>query len=207
MIVQRSLGLLDDQLDCESRAKPLTAAFYSRQLFSSNTRQKIVAGLTHGLYAVTDGLHAQYFNHYNSVESVASPNVWPITIDTRFGVAAVTYTSGSGSEERDCMGDTTTTMLACRCTKNAGLPSMRIQHALVLKGVGTASATAYASDTSYTSPTANASADLGAAMASLFQTVFDVVFQQRSTADYMTCSMAQISVQSVRWPATRFTSR
>ena len=207
IIVQRSLGLLDDQLDCESRAKPLTAAFYSRQLFSSNTRQKIVAGLTHGLYAVTDGLHAQYFNHYDSVESVASPNVWPIEIDTRFGVAAVTYRAGSGSEERDSMGDTTTTMLGCRCTDNAGLQPMRIQCALALKGVGTASATAYASDTSYASPTANASADSGAAMASSFQTVFDVVFQQRSTADYMTCSMAQISVQSVRWPATRFTGR
>jgi hypothetical protein len=81
IIAQRSLGLLDDQLDCESRAKSLTPAFYSRQLFSSNTRQKIVVGLTDGLYAVTDGLHAQYFNHYNSVDSVASPNVWPIEIE------------------------------------------------------------------------------------------------------------------------------
>jgi hypothetical protein len=42
---------------------------------------------------------------------------------------------------------------------------------------------------------------------SAFDTVFDVVFQQRSTADYMTCAMAQISVQSVRWPATRFSGR
>ena len=140
---------------------------------------------------VTDGLHAQYFNHYNSVESVASPNVLPIEIDTCFGVAAVTYRAGSGSEERDGMGDTTTTMLGCRCTDNAGLQPIRIQCALVLKDVGTALATADASDTSYASPTANASADSGAAMASLFQTVFDVVFQQRSTADYMTCSMAQ----------------
>ena len=207
IIAQRSLGLLDDQLDCESTAKSLTPAFYSRQLFSSNTRQKIVVGLTDGLYAVTDGLHAQYFNHYDSVESVASPNVWPIEIDTRFGVAAVTYRAGSGSEERDGMVDTTTTMLGCRCTDNEGLPPMRIQCALALKGVGTASAIAYASDTSYASPTAKTSADSGAAMASSFQTVFDVVFQQRSTAAYITCSMAKISVQSVRWPATLFTGR
>ena len=148
---------MDNQLDCESRAKSLTPAFYSRQLFFCKTRQKIVVGLTDGLYAVTDGLHAQYFNHYDSVESVASPNVWPIEIDTRFGVAAVTYRAASGSEERNCMGHTTTTMLGCGCTDNAGLPPMRIQCALALKGVGTASATAYASDTSYASPTANAS--------------------------------------------------
>jgi hypothetical protein len=208
IIAQRSLGMLDDQLDCESRAKSLTPAFYSKQLFSSSARQKIVVRLTDGLYAVTDGVHAQYFNHYDSVESVASPNVWPIEIDTRFGVAAVTYRAGSGSEERDCMGDTTTTMLGCRCTDNSGLPPMRIQCALALKGIGTASASAYASDASYTSSSkANTTASMGSTMASAFQTVFDVVFQQRSTTDHMTCSMAQISVQSVRWPATRFTGR
>ena len=78
-------------------------------------------GLADGLYADTDGVHAQYFNHYYSVESVASPNVWPIEIDTCFGVAAVTYTAWSGSEARDGMGDTTRTMLGCRCTDNAGL--------------------------------------------------------------------------------------
>ena len=98
-------------------------------------------------------------------------------------------------------------MLGCRCTDNVGLPPMRIQCALALKGVGTASATAHASDTSYASPTANGSADSGAVMASSFQTVFNTVFQQRSTADYMACNMAQISVQSVHWPATRFTGR
>ena len=186
---------MDDQLDCESRSKSLTPAFYSKQLFSNSARQKIVVGQTDGLYAVTDGVHAQYFNHYNSVESVASPNVWPIEIDTRFGVAAVTYRGCSGSEERDGMGDTTTRMLGCRCTDNAGLPPMRIECALALKGVGTASATEYASDASYASSAANTTA-------SAFQSDFDVVFQQRSTAEYMTCSMAQISVQSVRWPAT-----
>ena len=37
-------------------------------------------------------------------------------------------------------------------------------------------------------------------------TSFDVVFQQRTTANYLTCKMTQISVQSVRWPASRFVS-
>jgi hypothetical protein len=116
IIAQRSLGLLNDQLDCVSRAKSLTPAFYSRQLFGSedSNRRKIVVGLTEGLYAVTDGVHAQYFNHYDSVESITSPYVWPIEIDTRFGVAAVTYRAGSGSEDRDSMGETTTTMMGCR---------------------------------------------------------------------------------------------
>ena len=71
-------------------AKSLAPAIYSRQLISSNTRPKIVVGLTYWLYAVTDSLHAQYFKHFDSVELVASSNVWPIKIDTRFRVAAVT---------------------------------------------------------------------------------------------------------------------
>ncbi len=84
IIAQRSLGLLDDQLNCKSRAKSLAPEFYAKQLFSSSARQKIVVWLTDGLYAVTDGVHALYVNHYNSMESMASPNVWPMEIDTRF---------------------------------------------------------------------------------------------------------------------------
>ena len=36
-------------------------------------------------------------------------------------------------------------------------------------------------------------------------TTFEVVFNQRSTALYLSCQEAEISVQSVRWPVTRFT--
>jgi hypothetical protein len=35
---------------------------------------------------------------------------------------------------------------------------------------------------------------------------FNVVFQHGTTANYMACHEAEISVQSVRWPATRFTT-
>jgi hypothetical protein len=70
---------------------------------------------------------------------------------------------------------------------------MRIQCALALKSSGTAASVKGESNSS--------------SRLSVFDTVFDVVFQQRSTADYMTCAMAQISVQSVRWPATRFSGR
>jgi hypothetical protein len=196
IIALRSLSISDDQTDCESKAKSLTPAFYSRQLFDgadgSANREKIVVGLTDGLYAVTDGVHAQYFNHYDSVETVASPYVWPIEIDTRYGVAAVTYRAGS--EERDGMGDTTTTMLGCQCTDNGGLPPIKIKCALALK----TAATVVASSGAASDPPPTYAAE---------NNVFDVIFQQRSTANYMTCRMTQISVQSVRWPATRFSGR
>ncbi len=89
IIAQRFLGLLSPEaaeaLDCEATAKSLVPAAYSRQLFTdgqnvTTNRPKVVVGLTPGLYAVTDGRHAQYFNHYDSVETMASPNVWPIEV-------------------------------------------------------------------------------------------------------------------------------
>jgi hypothetical protein len=212
IIVQRALKLLSPQqaieLDCDSTAKSLTPAFYSKVLFDATTtnRNKIVVGLTEGLYAVTDGKHAQYFNHYDSVESMASPNAWPIEVDTRFGVAAVTYGAGSGAEDRDGVGQDTTTMMGCRCTNNKGLPPIRIQCALALKRAGDMSAAAFnaASKSSTASGSEN---NAPAFFLSAPDTTFDVVFQQRSTANYMTCAMTQISVQSVRWPATRFSGR
>ncbi len=213
IIVQRALGLLSPEqaieLDCVATAKSLTPAFYSKALFDGGSgaanRHKIVVGLTEGLYAVTDGKHAQYFNHYDSVETMASPNVWPIEIDTRFGVAAVTYGAGSGAEDRDGVGQDTTTMMGCKCTDNNGLPPIRIQCALALKSAAAMSAAAFnmASKSSSTSSDNNASTFFLSAP----DTTFDVVFQQRSTANYMTCAMTQISVQSVRWPATRFSGR
>lgn len=205
IIAERFLGLLSEKdlqaLDCDAVAKSLVPAAYSRALFDdSSNRNKIVVGMTDGLYAVTDGRHAQYFNHYDSVESMASPNIWPFDVDTRFGVAAVTYRGGSGSEDRDGLGDTSTTMMGCACYDNQGLPPIKIRCALALKGVGAMSA---AETSSYSEPN-----NLSSAATTLItppDTTFEVVFQQRSTANYLTCAMTQISVQSVRWPATRFT--
>jgi hypothetical protein len=133
IIAQRTLGLLGKgQADCTSSAKSLTPAFYSRQLFGTEgaNRRKVVVGLTEGLFAVTDGVHAQYFNHYDSVESIASPYVWPIEIDTSFGVAAVTYRAGTGSEDRDSMGESTTTMLGCRFVSSSSALSFAF-HSLI----------------------------------------------------------------------------
>lgn len=174
IIIEKSFGF-DSDAECEVQAQLLSPAAYSRDVFGTN--RTIVVGLTSGLYAVTDGLHVQYFNHYDGVDSIVTPNAWPIPIDVRFGVAAVTFST----EQRDgSTGDTTTTMMGCRCLDNNGMPPMQIQCALALK-----------------EPLFSNSQSA---------TVFDVVFQQRSTADHMMCSMAQISVQSVRWPASRFVS-
>jgi hypothetical protein len=67
------------------------------------------------------------------------------------------------------------------CNDNNGLPPMEITCAMVLLGAE-----------SYSN-------------ASLADLTFNVVFQHGSTANYMACHEAEISVQSVRWPATRFT--
>lgn len=108
IIVVKTFGI-DPGVECESQAALLTPAAYSRDVFGTN--RTTVVGLTPGLYAVTDGLHAQYFNHYDGVNSIVSPNIWPIPIDVRFGVAAVTF----ATEQRDeSTGDTSTTMMGCR---------------------------------------------------------------------------------------------
>ena len=175
IIVAKTLGL-DAGAECDAQAQLLSPAAYSRDVFGTN--RTIVVGLTPGLYAVTDGLHIQYFNHYDGVDSTVVPNAWPIPIDVRYGVAAVTYVT----EQRDgSTGDTSTSMLGCRCLDNNGMPPMRIECALALKE---AVFSGYEKQIN----------------------TFEVVFQQRSTADYMTCSMAQISIQTVRWPASRFVS-
>lgn len=179
IIVQEFIGI-DTGTDCEAQALALSPANYSRALFGTNETR--VVGLTEGLYAVTDGYHAQYFNHYNSVETIIVPNAWPEPIDVSMGVAAVTYWDDHGAE-RDSLGFSSTTMLGCRCMDNAGAPPMRIRCVLALM-----EEQAYGDSISVEDDLA-----------------FDVVFHQRSTANYMTCKTSEISVQSVRWPSTRFT--
>ena len=110
-------------------------------------------------------------------------------MDTRYGVAAVTYRAGSGSEDRDGLGDTTTTMLGCRCTDDNGMPPIRIQCAFALKSAAAmAAAAATAANRGSADP---ASANYTSLIAPPDLT-FDVVFQQRSTANYMTCAMTQV---------------
>jgi hypothetical protein len=85
--------------------------------------------------------------------------------------------------ERDESGNPSTTMLGCQCLDNGGKPPMQIKCALALKEILTYG------------ETLNNANDL----------TFEVVFQNRKTADYLQCDQVEISVQSVRWPSTRFT--
>ena len=107
IIIQRSLNFMDVPT-CESLALGFGPANYSKELFGSN--QPVVVGLTEGLYAgklpfslfsilvwsncshaVTDGIHAQYFSSYESRTTITAPDVWPIPVEVKHGVAAVVY--------------------------------------------------------------------------------------------------------------------
>lgn len=177
--MQKSIGLDTSDAECDRVALALTPANYSREIFGTN--QTTVVGLTEALYAVTDGTHIQYFNHYDSARSVVVPNAWPIPIDIRFGVASVTYYKDS--PERDALGNPSTTMLGCRCLDLTEGRGISIQCALALEDISTYGDYITVED------------DL----------TFNVPFQKRSTSKYMSCVGAEISVQSVRWPSTRFT--
>jgi hypothetical protein len=95
IIVEKTFGF-DTQAECDVQARLLSPAAYSKDVFGTN--RTIVVGLTPGLYAVTDGFHAQYFNHYDGVDSVVSPNIWPccfsffLTVHTHVAAFATFFT-------------------------------------------------------------------------------------------------------------------
>lgn len=95
IIAQKSIGF--SAPECEQQSAQLSAANASTGLFGSN--RTAVVGLTPGLYAVTDGVHIQYFNHYSSVESVLVPNAWPMQVDVSIGLAAVTLHADSPEQD------------------------------------------------------------------------------------------------------------
>lgn len=107
--MQRAVGLTVEE--CELYATPLAAANYSKQLMGGRTT---VVGLTGDLYAVTDGVHAQYFSGSRAYESSTVVNVWPTEVDVSHGVAAVEYRAKYGVN-RDDQADAKTSMLGCRC--------------------------------------------------------------------------------------------
>jgi hypothetical protein len=89
ILLQDSVGIDTSSTNCEKMSLSLTAVNYSSVLFGKN--ETVIVGLTDGLYGVTDGVHVQYFNHYDTIESVTVANAWPIQIDVGMGIAAVTY--------------------------------------------------------------------------------------------------------------------
>jgi len=121
--------------------------------------------------AVTDGTHVQYFSSYESHTSTTVSNAWAIPVDVRHGVAAVVY--NKYATERDQLGNPSTTMLGCQCLDNGGAPPIRIICSLALKEI-----------LSY-GGTLNNDDDLS----------FEVVFQNKLTANYLQCNTVEISVQ------------
>jgi hypothetical protein len=140
------------------------------------SNQTAVVGLGGWLMAITDGVSVAY--HGQSKVRMA---VWPSQVNISYGVAAVTY---SVSSDRDvtrlsssAYSSTATAILGCQCVSNG----QRIQlQCTVLPYEG------LLANQSYLVP---------------------VFFQQGGTIENsLRCSDIDIVVQSVRWPATRFSS-
>jgi hypothetical protein len=92
------------------------------------------------------------------------------------GIAAVTFYDQNPSE-RDRNGNPSTAMLGCSCSDSEGF--MKIKCAIAL----------YEGQSYGTTTNENVGVpDL----------TFNVVFDKRSTANYMTCLSSEISIQSVR---------
>ena len=85
----------------------------NRLLFGSNNT--VLVGLTETMFASTDGYNVLYYSTAKgAVQSEIAQNAWPIPVDVKMGVAAVTY--GDSGEQKDDGGHgTTTSMMGCRC--------------------------------------------------------------------------------------------
>lgn len=81
-------------------------------LFGSNT--SIVVGLTETMFASTDGYSVLYYSTAKQVvSSQVAQAVWPIPVDVRMGIAAVSY-GNSGEEGDDGAHGKSTSMMGCR---------------------------------------------------------------------------------------------
>jgi hypothetical protein len=171
-------------------------------LFGSN--HTVLVGLTDTMYAETDGHSVLYFSTASGAGASGAteespevaPFVWPIQVDVTLGIAAVVYGAHGESDVPDSSAHgRTTAMLGCRCDDvplsngaqqgQVGSTRMRITCAILQ----------YSPDVLEDDSTVTRAA----------RAVFPVDFQVPSTAQYLTCSSAKISVQSVRWPHTRIT--
>jgi hypothetical protein len=81
-------------------------------LFGSNN--SVVVGLTETMFASTDGYSVMYYSTAKRVvQSEIAQAVWPIPIDVKMGIAAVSYGDG-GEQGDDHAHGRTTTMMGCR---------------------------------------------------------------------------------------------
>jgi hypothetical protein len=168
---------LEQGLTCDQQAGSITPLTVEAELFGD--RESLVVGLTEDLYAATDGKNTQYFSHGQSGSSSVRRDAWGLPVEVGMGIAAVTFFNGDGEMDRN--GDGSTTMLGCRC-QDTEKQGMRIDCALSLY------------EQTY----------MGDSLDPLLDLTFEVRFHQDATKRYMTCEASEISVQSVKWPVTRF---
>ena len=140
------------------------------------SNQTVVVGLGGWLMAVTDGVIIAY--HGQGKMRMAA---WPSVVNVSHGVAAVTYSTSSDRDvtrlSSSAYASTATALMGCKCLSNG--QRIQLQCAVM----------------PYEGLLANQSS---------FVPVF---FQQGSTIEQaLQCSDIDIVVQSVRWPATRFSS-
>lgn len=151
------------------------------------TNNTVVVGLTETMFASTDGYNVVYYSTAKRVvQSEVALGAWPIPVDVRMGIAAVRYGDNSGEESDDTGHGKTTSMMGCRCDDDPITTTMHITCAILHYDPGSSEANNTLSDPKVS--------------------VFPVVFQVPSTAQYMQCKSTKINVESIRWPNTRFTS-
>jgi len=105
---------------CDQIGETLVADLLSSDvLFARGSSRTIVIGLTAWMYAVTDGSFIVYKGHSSNAARV---NQFPYSVDTRFGIAAVSF-SKTNSIDVTAMSDgstnnalQTTALLGCNCT-------------------------------------------------------------------------------------------
>ena len=135
-----------------------------------------VVGLTHTLYAVTNGQTTLYKSlSNNDLPQVAIGN-WPFEVDVRYGVAAIQQ---SETFDSDDSGSPRTGMLACRCVD---LTSLELQCAAV----------------PYTSHTFTDENDFNDA------TTIKINFNPSKAHKYLHCDNTMIKITSLRYSRKRF---
>ena len=156
----------------------LTPTVLAGQLRSTvfGSNQTVIVGLGGWLMAITDGAFVAYHG-----QGKMRLSAWPAPVNISHGVAAVTYSSSSDRDvtrlSSSAYSSTATAIMGCRCV----FDGQRIQlQCTVLPYEGLL------------------------ANQSFYVPVF---FQQGGSIEQsLTCSDIDITVQSVRWPATRFSS-
>ena len=178
IIIQGVLGFASTACDGVVLAPPVLSPGPLRAtLFGSN--QTAIVGLGGWLMAITDGASVAYHG-----QGKMRMSAWPSPINLSHGVAAVTYSTSSDRDvtrlSASAYSSTATAIMGCRCTPK--LPNgqgVQLQ-CTVLPYEGL-----LATQTS----------------------MIPVFFQQGATVEQsLHCSDIDIVVQSVRWPATRFSS-